>query len=297
MFLAVVGIVSAAVLDLEVAKNMKHLNHASEIGFFNRQSDTTELSPTPSSAGNFERPSPSNSVEAPSPDAEFSPEPSEVPDAGLSLSPTPTDPSSSISPSQSVPSETELDPSASNDSDDAVCFPADARVTLSSGATVRIDEVNINDRVQVSDGSFSPVFMFTHRMTTIPWTYVKIDTASGSSIRLTKGHYLYVNDRLASAETVGQGDYLKLSNGLPTLVTNVSNVKGYGLINPQTAHGDIVVDGIVASTYTTAIDARSAHALLAPLRAVHDFFGLSMTCFDRGANHVMSLLPKGSCLL
>ncbi len=46
----------------------------------------------------------------------------------------------------------------------------------------------------------------------------------------------------------------------------VDTVWERGLYNPQTAAGDIVVDGFVASTYTTFASPRAAHALLAPLR-------------------------------
>lgn len=41
-----------------------------------------------------------------------------------------------------------------------------------------------------------------------------------------------------------------------------------GLYSPVTAHGDVVVDGVVASCYTTSVRAQAAHAFLAPIRAL-----------------------------
>lgn len=57
---------------------------------------------------------------------------------------------------------------------------------------------------------------------------------------------------------------------------SVRKVEKEGLYNPQTVHGDIVVDGIVASVYTEAVQPRVAHAMLAPMRAVRDEFGWSV---------------------
>ena len=43
-----------------------------------------------------------------------------------------------------------------------------------------------------------------------------------------------------------------------------------GLYNPLTLAGDIVVDGILASTYTKAVTPKMAHAALAPLRMMYE---------------------------
>lgn len=46
-----------------------------------------------------------------------------------------------------------------------------------------------------------------------------------------------------------------------------------GLYNPHTISGTIVVDGIVASCYTTFMNPLLAHSLLAPLRLIFRTFG------------------------
>lgn len=54
---------------------------------------------------------------------------------------------------------------------------------------------------------------------------------------------------------------------LPTSLA-FSSGKELGLYNPQTLDGRIVVNGIIASTYTTAVIPEAAHALLTPLRCL-----------------------------
>jgi hypothetical protein len=70
------------------------------------------------------------------------------------------------------------------------------------------------------------------------------------------------------------------TSGRWTAVVSTTLVEATGLYNPQTIHGDIVVDGIVASTYTTAVDPQVAHGLLAPLRVLYSWLSISITLFE-----------------
>lgn len=79
-----------------------------------------------------------------------------------------------------------------------------------------------------------------------------------------------MNNGLVPAELVKIGDrLLSASHGWVT-VDGVSNVRESGLFNPQTMHGDIVVDGFVASTYTETVPRAVASGLLAPFRFLFD---------------------------
>ena len=49
----------------------------------------------------------------------------------------------------------------------------------------------------------------------------------------------------------------------------VRSARKTGLYNPHTLHGDIVVDGVLTSTYTAAFSPTLAHVALAPLRALY----------------------------
>ncbi len=164
-----------------------------------------------------------------------------------------------------------------------VCFPSDATVVLEGGATRRMDQLKVGDRVAVGGGVYSEVFMFTHKMDAVTHEFVSITTASGATIRLTAGHYLPLNGAYAAAGEARVGDRVSLSDGTTSAVVAVSQVWGRGLYNPQTTHGDIVVDGVRASTYTTAVQRTVAHALLAPLRLACAKLGVRFTLLDSEA--------------
>lgn len=179
----------------------------------------------------------------------------------------------------------------------SACFPGSTLVRLSTGALVPLSRLQLGDRVAVGNGEFSDVFMFTHRDASARARFVRLETTSGAVIRLTAGHYLYVNGRLRAAGAVRVGDVLRGGDGIPGVVTRVGNVQGIGLFNPQTAHGDIVVDGVTASTYTRAVAPRAAHALLAPVRALFGLGGFSSEAFDKGAGRLGALAPRGRAKL
>jgi hypothetical protein len=165
----------------------------------------------------------------------------------------------------------------------AACFPAAATVRLDSGAVRRMDEILVGDRVHVGGGVYSTVFMFTHKRPDAVHQFVALQTASGKQLRLTPGHFLYVNGDLAAAGTVAAGDTVELANGDMDLVSSAAPATDVGLYNPQTLHGDVVVDGVRTSTYTQAVEPAVAHASLAGLRFLYRVAGVSTSLLDRGA--------------
>lgn len=155
-----------------------------------------------------------------------------------------------------------------SDSGESLCFPGDSEVELSSGSRIPMNELAVGDKVRVAPGKLSVVFMFTHKVETEQHSFVQLTTVSGRQIRLTAGHLLYVNGALRRAGHARVGDHLVTADGKMTKIMKVSSVQARGLYNPQTLQGDIVVDGIIASTYTTTIRPEAAHSFLAPLRAM-----------------------------
>jgi len=150
-----------------------------------------------------------------------------------------------------------------------VCFPAKSKVKLESGRVVRMDMLKTGDNVQVGPGLYSPVIGWTHRDPLSAYAiYTRIATSSGDILTATEGHYVYADKKLMKADDVREGMNMRTGSGLDTVVMNVMRVTAKGLYNPQTAHGDIVVDGLVTSTYTTSVPPSTAHALLAPIRAM-----------------------------
>lgn len=178
------------------------------------------------------------------------------------------------------------------------CFPESATVTLADGRSIPMHELSEGDSVIVGpNGAVSKVVMFTHRDTTVESEFVTLHTArSDVFVTCSSGHYVYVNGDLVAAASAKAGDFLTLADGTTAAITAVSVETARGLYNPQTAHGDIVVNGVVASTYTTAVAPAFAHGLLlAPVRAlchagVCDLFEGIMA---NGADKLARWMPSG----
>lgn len=184
-------------------------------------------------------------------------------------------------------------PEESKGKDSGSCFPASASVELEDGTFVLMQDLKVGDVVKVGPRQFSPVFMFTHKLSGIEEEFVVLETESGAALPLTKGHYVYADGSMVPGSAVRVGASVVLGTGASDVVAAVSTVRLTGLFNPQTIHGDIVVNGVLASTYTTAVSPTYAHALLSPLRYMFSRLGFSSDAFDRGAEPVVALLPSG----
>lgn len=160
----------------------------------------------------------------------------------------------------------------------AACFPANAKVTLASGFRVPIEELRTGDEVYSgsSQASKTRVIAWTHEDAHVWSTFIRASHDGGASLTLSPGHLLRVRGALRPAFELRKGDVLQGADGKPRVLTDVSTVRLRGLYNPQTIDGSIVVDDIVVSTYTTAVPAGAAHALLAPVRAA---FQMGVTLF------------------
>lgn len=137
---------------------------------------------------------------------------------------------------------------------------------LGNGKEIAIHEVKVGDTVQVGSRKSSPVIAFSHQDLLVRASFVRLFTDSGHNITLTGTHYIHTLRGLQRADSIVTNDYLRLANGNGNRVTKTMRVEDQGLFNPQTLCGDIIVDGIRASTYTSAVQPTTAHALLAPVR-------------------------------
>lgn len=156
------------------------------------------------------------------------------------------------------------------------CFPADAEVQVREGGTKRMEDVTIGDEVAVGNGKYSEVYMLTHADQTRWSLFVRLEV-SGRILHATRGHYVYVNGMLKKAMQVKVGDWMMLENGEKGLVEHTGIEWKRGIFNPQTNSGDIVVDGILVSTFTHTVPAAIAQGLLAPLRWAYWICGLDMS--------------------
>eukprot|EP00177_Eucheuma_denticulatum_P007321 GFKZ01013322.1.p1 GENE.GFKZ01013322.1~~GFKZ01013322.1.p1 ORF type:complete len:667 (-),score=80.35 GFKZ01013322.1:304-2304(-) len=186
--------------------------------------------------------------------------------------------------------------------DESACFPGSATVRVEGRGVVRMDELRIGDRVLVGvDGNgedlFSDVFFFSHRDEGAFNRFIRIITAQGLQLDISSEHYLYVNRRMASAKVVRVGDVVESPGDGLVDVADVEIVWQRGLYNPQTFDGNIVVNGIRTSTFTTAVDPHMANGLLAPLRYLHrynDMLGTMLSAlFRNGGGGLEAYIPSG----
>lgn len=219
-------------------------------------------------------------------------------DAGNQNPETVNSPGFFIQPSPSPP-DVSTQPTATAEPDgNALCFPASAMVRMASGIEMRMSDLNVGDTVMTPDG-LSKVIFFTHRLHGVHHSFVRIATER-TSIMMTGGHYVVVwGHGLRRACDVKVGDWLLFGkNGRPVVVKGINTVCAKGVYNPQTSNGLIIVNGIVTSTYTTAVHAVLAHGpLMSLIRAVFSVSsraaGIVSGLFDSGAPWISSLLPRG----
>ncbi len=155
-----------------------------------------------------------------------------------------------------------------------------------------MSEVRPGDRVlavnpDTGELAFSPVLLFLDRDPEEARRFVTLATEDGRRVTLTPTHLVYaarraedddeeeeVEGREFSALFAGDlspGDLLltKSSSGElgASLVSSVTASRRGGVFAPLTEHGNLVVDGVVASCYAVVDSQSVAHAAFWPLRA------------------------------
>lgn len=125
------------------------------------------------------------------------------------------------------------------------------------------------DFVHVGKGVFSPVIGFTHSNQWVTSIFVELTTKSGHVVSATPTHYMHCNRGLLPARELLPNDKLVLADGMTSTIVKRRMIYKNGLYNPQTADGNVDIDGILVSTYTSAVKPEVAHSLLAPFRLMH----------------------------
>lgn len=157
------------------------------------------------------------------------------------------------------------------------CFPSNARVTRRDGRRVRMDALRIGDEVVVGitgEGlqMFSKVYAFSHADSGAISEFVVLEVSNNQTLAVSPGHYVRVGrgtrSGLRTADDVEVGDVLTGGEGQSVTVRRTGRSRERGLYNPHTLHGDIMVDEILTSTFTSHIAVRCGEALLLPLRAM-----------------------------
>lgn len=154
----------------------------------------------------------------------------------------------------------------------STCFPAAATVTLRNGSVARMDELRIGYSVRVGIDTYSDVIMFTHEKRDILASFVQLRTSDGHHLRVTPSHFIYINGLLRPAREANIGDQLWTlsAHRNDSVVVSIETVMDRGLYNPHTLHGDIMVNGVVASTWTTAVPPKIAKIILFPVAVMYN---------------------------
>jgi len=175
------------------------------------------------------------------------------------------------------------------------CFPSDALVQTPDNGAKRMDQLRIGDKVLAvgADGStfYDDIYMFGHKDADFISNFIKLETSSGATMRLTPDHFVPVvrNGKRALVPSNGAqvGDLLTvIASGQSVFEAIVSKTisKEEGLWNPYTTSGSIVVDGVQGSCHSAwSLDglfkAMGIHAAtgyqtaFAPIRAVYRMIG------------------------
>ena len=148
------------------------------------------------------------------------------------------------------------------------CFPGKALAKLENGDVRPLSELKIGDVVYTGTDRLSEVYLFTHALALAETPFIELATANGCTIVLSPGHYLNVNGVLEKAENAKLNDQLETEWG-SSEITSIDYVRETGLYNPHTLDGNILVDGVLTSTYTDALHPILAHGILAPVRYLY----------------------------
>lgn len=181
------------------------------------------------------------------------------------------------------------------------CFPARSTVRTESGVAVQMSDLQHGERIAVGSGQHSDVFFFGHRSRAATAEFVEISHSGVESpLLISPGHYLYVNGRLSTAESVRPGDILSDADGFQIFAFSVKRIQDVGVYAPASLDGDLIVNGVRVSSYTSALHPTLAHWLLSPLRLAYNagFRGaVERITFmhERGMEHVARKLwlPEG----
>lgn len=163
------------------------------------------------------------------------------------------------------------------------CFPGTAMVVERSSGMKSISDVQIGDQVLTltSEGEFvfRDVYLLAHADANDVVPYVCITTDTNITINLTSDHCLFVESikHYTKASKVKVGDLIfiiKDGKCFPDRVAFIKQTYLTGAYCPYTINGNIVVDSVAASCFTTTFSPSVSQVLLTPVRILYSILPL-----------------------
>lgn len=189
------------------------------------------------------------------------------------------------------------------------CFPVDTKV-MSEGFSVPIQNAKIGMLLLSSRGP-SPFFLQGHADADATTSMMEIDTLSNHSVKASFDHYFpLVSGTHLAAKSLSLGDELWVQHSgsmVPSPIVGIRVVVARGLFNPYTVAGDIVVNGILASSHSSwfleetgmsdATIVAAYKVLFSPLLFLHHLKPHAFVCFHEDIGTKSSLSDIGASKL
>ncbi|XP_051515403.1 desert hedgehog protein A-like [Myxocyprinus asiaticus] len=172
------------------------------------------------------------------------------------------------------------------------CFSGSGLVTMAGGAQKPMSCLLPGEKVLSLSGSgeivLSRVLLFLHRDSESRSTFLIFGTENGQQMALTPNHLIFVTPSFKLhheyhaifARRVRIGDYILTTGGdrgiRPSKVVSILLEERMGVYAPLTEHGNLFVDGVLASNYASVEDHRLAHWAFWPFRLLFGFSHLEM---------------------
>lgn len=198
------------------------------------------------------------------------------------------------------------------------CFSASALVTVAEGVQKPMSHLQPGDSVLALSESgfviFSSVLLFLHLDAKQRSTFLVLSTENGHRLTITPNHLIFMAPNLkldyheyhaSFASQVRRGAYVLVygQDGRvhPSKIVSVLQEERIGVYAPLTEHGNLFVDGVLASSYASIEDQRLAHWAFGPLRFLvglsHLFMAVNpLTVMMQGAAEVHTIFPSNQIL-
>jgi len=135
------------------------------------------------------------------------------------------------------------------------CFSAVSTVVEKDRGQMLLKDLKRGDQVLTADGSYKPFTTMLHMKSEKLANFIQIftDETKEAPLELTGDHWLFLHGEPipVEAKTVKIGDMLVGVHGVKKVVTDIKEVTRKGAFAPLTGDGSIVVDGVVASCFSS----------------------------------------------